>query len=194
MLKLVFKVFYTVRKKMQGFVFKVRMMEFKYLFGDRIIFPAEVYFSQLPDFLFDESKSKVIIGHKVASRGKLNLLFYSDGIIQIGESTFFNNDCSVNALLHVQIGANCLFGENVKIYDHNHQYKNVALPIKDQGYTMAPVKIGNNCWIGSNVVILKGVAIGDNCVIGANSVVHKSLPANSISINVAESRITSYSY
>jgi acetyltransferase-like isoleucine patch superfamily enzyme len=194
MLKLIFKALYVIRKKIQGFVFKVRMMELKYVFGDRVILPAESYFSILPEFIFDNSKSKAVIDNKVASRGKLTLLFYNDGVIEIGQSTFFNNDCSINALLHIQIGVDCLFGENVKIYDHNHQYKNLSLPIKDQGYTMAPVKIGNNCWIGSNVVILKGVTIGDNCVVGANSVVHKSLPANSVSINVAESRVTSYSY
>ena len=44
----------------------------------------------------------------------------------------------------------------------------------------APVIIGENCWIGRNVSIMKGVTIGDNCVIAANSVVTKSIPANCI--------------
>ena len=43
-----------------------------------------------------------------------------------------------------------------------------------------PITIGENCWIGRNVSILKGVTIGDNSVIAANSVVTKSIPANSI--------------
>ena len=42
-----------------------------------------------------------------------------------------------------------------------------------------PVTVGNDCWLGANVVICPGVTIGDNCVIGAGSVVTRSIPANS---------------
>ncbi|WP_455266069.1 DapH/DapD/GlmU-related protein [Phascolarctobacterium sp.] len=40
--------------------------------------------------------------------------------------------------------------------------------------------IGSHCWVGSNVVILKGVTIGDNCVIGAGCVITEDIPSNSI--------------
>ncbi len=49
---------------------------------------------------------------------------------------------------------------------------------RDQSTTTAPVHIGDNVWLGANVVVLKGVAIGDNAVIAANSVVSKDVPAN----------------
>ena len=39
-----------------------------------------------------------------------------------------------------------------------------------------PVSIGNNCWLGANVVVCSGVTIGDDCVIGAGSVVVKDIP------------------
>lgn len=42
-----------------------------------------------------------------------------------------------------------------------------------------PVKIGNDCWLGANVVVCPGVTIGDNCVIGAGSVVVRDIPSNS---------------
>ena len=41
-----------------------------------------------------------------------------------------------------------------------------------------------NCWIGANVVILKGVTIGDNVIIGAGAVIHKDIPSNSICCKV----------
>ena len=41
------------------------------------------------------------------------------------------------------------------------------------------VEIGNDCWLGANVVVCSGVTIGDNCVIGAGSVVVRDIPSNS---------------
>ncbi|MCV5991015.1 hypothetical protein OFO94_33660, partial [Escherichia coli] len=42
-------------------------------------------------------------------------------------------------------------------------------------FITSPVKIGSNCWIGTNTIILKGVSITDNVIIGANSLVNKSI-------------------
>lgn len=44
----------------------------------------------------------------------------------------------------------------------------------------AKVVIGNNVWLGSGVVVLKGVEIGKNSLIGAGSIVTKSIPPNCI--------------
>ena len=100
--------------------------------------------------------------------------------IAIGKNCFFNNNCSINCLGNIEIGDDNQFGESVLIYDHNHQFKDKSVLISDQGYTIGPIKIGNNCWIGSHVVILKDVTIGDNVVIGAGCVIHKSVADNSV--------------
>ena len=52
--------------------------------------------------------------------------------------------------------------------------------IREQGYSTSRVKIGNNCWICTNTVILKGVEIGDNSVIGAGCIIYRDIPANSV--------------
>lgn len=52
--------------------------------------------------------------------------------------------------------------------------------IIDQGFKVGKVNIGNNCWIGSNVIILNGVRIGNNCVIGAGCIIDRDIPNNSI--------------
>lgn len=45
-----------------------------------------------------------------------------------------------------------------------------------------PIKVGNNVWIGGNVVVLPGVTIGDNAVIGAGSVVTKDIPPGIVAV------------
>ncbi|MES2278855.1 MAG: acyltransferase [Bacteroidota bacterium] len=111
-----------------------------------------------------------------------HILLFPNAELIIGGNVFFNNYCSVNCLEKIHIGDNTLFGEGVKIYDHNHAYSTVngIVKIEKSEFKTAPVVIGANCWIGSNVTILKGVTIGDNVIIGANNLIYKSIPANSV--------------
>ena len=75
----------------------------------------------------------------------------------------------------VRIGDNCLFAPNVSIYTAGHPLHSAA---RNTAYEYGiDVTIGNNVWVGGNVVILPGVTIGDNAVIAAGSVVTKDVPA-----------------
>lgn len=129
---------------------------------------------------------KITFGKHVTFRKGFSVMIAKHGMVSIGDNVFFNNYCSLNANDNITIGDGTLFGENVKIYDHNHCYQNTKIPIKKQGFTSSPVSIGKHCWIGSNVVILKGVTIGDHCVIGAGCIVYKDVPANTVVVNKQE--------
>lgn len=103
------------------------------------------------------------------------------GEISIGERCFFNHYCSICSINgSIKIGNDCLIGENVKIYDNNHRFRVPYISIKEQGFTSSEIVIGDNCWIGSNSVILKGAKIGNNCVIGAGCIVADDIPDDSI--------------
>lgn len=115
----------------------------------------------------------------VRFRKRFNVTLKPDAKLIIGSNDFFNNDCSINCRHKIVIGENTIFGENVKLYDHNHRFNRCALKTQ-QGFKTAPIIIGNNCWIGSNVVILKGVKIGDNSVIGAGVVLRHSVAPNTV--------------
>jgi acetyltransferase-like isoleucine patch superfamily enzyme len=113
-------------------------------------------------------------------RGSLSVMIDKDARVSIGNNCFFNNNCSINAMCEISIGDGAIFGEGVKIYDHNHRFNDFSKPLKEQGYSSAPVAIGKHCWIASNVVILKGAVIGDNCVISAGAIVRDHVPSNTI--------------
>jgi acetyltransferase-like isoleucine patch superfamily enzyme len=111
-----------------------------------------------------------------------HILLFDGAELTIDTNVFINNYCSINCLEKIHIGENTMFGEGVKIYDHNHahSYINGKLTIEKANFNTAPIIIGANCWIGSNVTILKGVTIGDNAIIGANNLIYQSIPANTI--------------
>lgn len=141
------------------------------------------------NILFHSNAKKLSIGKHIDIRNFCNILVESNAELIIEDNFFMNNYCSINCLEKIEIGENTLFGENVKLYDHNHQYNSER--IEHQKFNTAPIKIGKNCWLGSNVTILKGVTIGDNTIIGAGCVIHKDVPANSVIINKQEHIIKS---
>lgn len=122
----------------------------------------------------------VCFGKNTTFRKDFSLMIGENGSVIIGDNCFFNNHCSINALQSVKIGDGSIFGEGVKVYDHNHKFRDSSNEIKQQGYSVAAVKIGSHCWLGSNVIVLKGAEIGDNCVIGAGCVISGNVPENSI--------------
>ena len=96
--------------------------------------------------------------------------------IHVGRGFFANYNCTILDVAKVTIGENVLFAPNVSIYTAGHPVHPVS---RQSGYEYGiPVTIGDNVWVGGNVVITPGVTIGDNVVIGAGSVVTKDIPAN----------------
>lgn len=126
------------------------------------------------------SGNRIIFGKHTTFRNNFHVMIEQNGHITIGSNCFFNNGCSINSLEKVSIGDGTIFGENSHIYDHNHRFRSTSDSIKSQGYAIAPVRIGRHVWVGTNVVILKGVTIGDNAVIGAGCVIESDVPENAI--------------
>jgi len=80
----------------------------------------------------------------------------------------------------VTIGDRVMFGPFVSIYAATHETE--VQSRQDNIEFAREVTIGDDCWIGGNVVILLGVVIGKGCTIGAGSVVTKSVPDYSVAI------------
>jgi len=100
--------------------------------------------------------------------------------IEVGENFYANFNLVILDVARVVIGDNVMIAPNVAIYTAGHPVHPVS---RNSGYEYGiGITIGNNVWIGGNVVINPGVRIGDNVVIGAGSVVTKDIPDNFIAV------------
>lgn len=121
---------------------------------------------------------RIEIGKKLSFRKGFNILIENEGHLKIGDNCFFNNDCSINCLDEIIIENGNLFGENIKIYDHNHKFNKNNISRNE--FKTNKIHIGNNNWIGSNTVILSKAYIEDNNIIGAGVILNEIISSNKI--------------
>lgn len=100
--------------------------------------------------------------------------------IEVGDNFFANFNCTILDVGKVSIGNNVMVGPNVSIYTAGHP---IHPESRNSGYEYGiGINIGDNVWLGGNVVVNPGVRIGNNVVIGSGSVVTKDIPDNSIAV------------
>lgn len=139
----------------------------------------------------ETEKRNAILDEILGSKGKGTFLqgpitFHYGKHTHIGERCFINFNFTVQDDAEVTIGDDCNFGPNVTIVtpihpmlsDERKRIKCADGQIRRLCYAK-PVRIGNDCWFGANVVVCPGVTVGNNCVIGAGSVVTRDIPSNS---------------
>ena len=129
----------------------------------------------LADYVVDRWEKAQALGFgKGTSIYDSSLVF---GEVKVGENTWIGPFTVLDGSGGLSIGSNCSISAGVQIYTHDAVQW--ALSGGKAAYARAPTRIGDNCYLGPNVVVAKGVVIGDRCVIGANSLVLHDVPAGS---------------
>lgn len=100
--------------------------------------------------------SKIISPEKILLHGKTRYIGWSPC-------------CYIQALNGIEIGENVRVGPGVKLISANHNMCNYNTHDKDN-----PIKIGNDCWICANAVILPGVELAQHTIVAAGAVVTKN--------------------
>jgi maltose O-acetyltransferase len=106
--------------------------------------------------------------------------------LSIGAETFLNVNCVLLDSAEIRIGRNTLLGPGVQLLTAHHP---LAAPDRVRpGATRmphsapyvtqaAPIRIGDECWIGAGTLVMPGITIGDGVTIGAGSIVTRDIPA-----------------
>lgn len=106
---------------------------------------------------------------------------HGTGII-LGENVFMNYDCIMLDGGYIRIGKHTLIGLHCQFYTPQHPMDYVER--REEKETAYPITIGEDCWLGGNVVVCPGVTIGNRCIIAAGSVVTKDIPDDSLAAGV----------
>jgi len=119
---------------------------------------------------------------------------------KIGEYTYIGFNCIITKST---IGRYCSIANNVSIGIGEHKINRIStnsIFYKDPFKTLTEKEctIGNDVWIGSNVIIRRGVTVGNGSIIGSNSFVNKDVkpfeivagsPAKHIKMRFSEEQI-----
>ena len=100
--------------------------------------------------------------------------------LSIGNNVSINRGSLIHAGGGVEIGDDTLIGPGVVIYSQNHNFGDSNRLIREQGYSLKKVVIGENVWIACRAIILPGVTVGAGAVVAAGSVVSKDVAANTL--------------
>jgi acetyltransferase-like isoleucine patch superfamily enzyme len=119
----------------------------------------------------------------------------ASGRITIGAGALLNLGVMVAAVESVQIGEHCMLANGCLVTDGNHRFDDPDTPVPWQGFTSkGPVVLGDNVWLGANVVVTSGVRIGRRSIIGANSVVTQDVPDFSVAAGAPATVIRTIDY
>ncbi|MCR5782070.1 MAG: acyltransferase [Clostridia bacterium] len=129
------------------------------------------------------------LGRGIHFRKGFTVNISKEGKVKIGNGCFFNNYCSINCHKEITIGDKNIFGENVKIYDHNHVFNREDVDMR-YSFNSRAIAIGDNNWIGSDSVILSHARIGSNNVIGAGIVIDQEITSDNLVRRTNDKEIT----
>lgn len=135
--------------------------------------------TMLDDFVVLDSKSEIdpgiVLGEKCLVSRNTKISSGYTGFVKIGSHTIIGENCIVHGPGGIEIGSNVLLSDSVLINAGSHVYTDPEENILSQGIITKGIKIGDDVWLGTGVIVKDGATIGRGCVVEAGSLVDSSI-------------------
>jgi acetyltransferase-like isoleucine patch superfamily enzyme len=158
---------YHLKRYWRFLVFRLRHPE--------VVTEGMVFLGKNVEVSVRKGYGRVVLGRWV-HLGDGSRLRCHEGTLRIGDKCVFGRENTVNCYLDIEIGAATIVADWVYICDFDHVTSDPTLPIKDQGITKMPVRIGPGSWVGTKASVLRGSEVGAGSVVAAHAVVHDACP------------------
>lgn len=129
--------------------------------------------------LKNRENGSIVLHDRTTLDTNVRLVAANDATITLGENASIGMGSIVNAGRDVTIGRGTITAGYCYLNVSDHRFA-AGVPIRAQGFHHAPIAIGEDCWLGANVFVLRGARIGNGAVIGAGALVEGDIPANAI--------------
>jgi acetyltransferase-like isoleucine patch superfamily enzyme len=158
----------TIKHRLRIFLQKRRLGSI----GNDVYIDKNVDLMRFPRNIFLKDNLIIKEGARICSCNE-------NAIIKIGNNTTVGYHTFIFASNSIEIGDDCMIAPFVYLVDSDHGISR-SERMNKQANQAAPIKIGNDVWIGTGAKILKGVTIGDGAIIAAGAVVKDDVPAYKI--------------
>lgn len=119
--------------------------------------------------------------------------YFSYANIAIGNDVYIGPGAFFSTIKLISIGNKVMFGPNVTIIGGDHNITKIGKFMYDVEDKLdendQPVLIGNDVWIGTGAIILKGVTVGEGSVVAAGSLITKNVEPYSIVAGIPAKKI-----
>ena len=116
------------------------------------------------------------VGKNIRILANVRISVLDDATFEISDNVIINHMCTLYVADKIFIDTGSRLSHQCSLIDHDYTSDGIQFFSKKN---KQKIIVGKNVWLGSNVIVLKGVSIGDNCVIGAGTVITKKIQANS---------------
>lgn len=165
--RIILKIYLVIVIKFYSFIALIKL-SFIGKVGSNLRAEGPILLSAISGYL--EIGSNVTIGPNVRFGIMKGAKLIIGNNVSINQGTFI---VSVDSII---ISDDCRIGEYCSIRDNDHEFKDVSVPIRTQGFSTSPIFIGCDVWLGRGVCVSKGVHIEHKSIVGANAVVTKNIP------------------
>jgi acetyltransferase-like isoleucine patch superfamily enzyme len=104
------------------------------------------------------------------------------GRVTIGSDCVFSYFSLIQCTTTIDVGDRCMFGQSAILFEGQHRFRDITLPMNEQGFDFTPLRIEDDAVITSKCTIMANV--GRRAFIGANAVVSKPIPAYTVAVGV----------
>lgn len=127
-------------------------------------------------------EGEFIVGDAVEFRRGFRAEVHHGASVKIGSHSRFTYDALIQCASSIEIGEHCMFGQATGVFDGNHRFRDLEVPMIYQGYDLKPLTIEDHATITTKCTIVAN--IGTRAFIGANSVVTRDVPAYCVAAGV----------